>query len=542
MGSQLIEMQIKIVLISIALCCASPALAQTSDPQSDTLFETSAQCLVCHSDLHGPDGMDVSIGTAWRATMMANSARDPYWHAAVRREVLDHPEAQAAIEDECSTCHMPMAHVAAAATGAQSQVFANVASMQTNPAGNIAADGVSCAVCHQILPDNLGTEASLTGGFLIDTAAPSGQRPVYGPHEVDAGRQRLMQSASGFLPTAANHLAQSELCATCHTLYTHALDDQGNEVGRLPEQVPYLEWLASDFRQTQSCQDCHMPALTEDTPISSVLGQPRPALSQHVFLGGNTFVLTILNKYRGELGVQALPQELETAIRRTREHLENDTATLTIGRARRSAGGIEFEIEVTNLAGHKLPTAYPSRRAWLHVTVRDSAGRMLFESGAVNADGSIAGNAGDDDGTTFEPHYTDITRADEVQIYEPILVDWQGRVTTGLLFGVRYVKDNRLLPAGFDKSGAAEDVAVRGEALADADFAAGGDRVRYRLPVAADGILEVEAELMFQSIGYRWAANLEAYAADETDRFGAYYRDTISGAAVRLASDTLTID
>ena len=535
-------MQIKIVLIPIAFGVALPAIAQTPDPQTAGLFETSAQCLVCHSDLRGPDGMDVSIGTAWRATMMANSARDPYWHAAVRREVLDHPEAQAAIEDKCSTCHMPMAHVTAAAAGGQSQVFANIASMLENPAGHIAADGVSCTVCHQILPDNLGTAASYTGGFLIETATPAEQRPIYGPHEVDAGRQRLMQSASGFLPTTATHLARSEHCATCHTLYTEALDDQGNEVGRLPEQVPYLEWLASDFRETQSCQDCHMPALAEDAPISSVLGQPRPALSQHVFLGGNTFMLTILGKYRGELGVEALPQELETAIRRTREHLENDTAALTIGTVRRSPDNVEFVIDVRNLAGHKLPTAYPSRRAWLHVTVRDSAGRVLFESGAVNADGSISGNAGDEDGSTFEPHYADITRAEQVQIYEPILVDWQGRVTTGLLFGARYVKDNRLLPAGFDKAGAAEDVAVQGEALADADFTAGGDRVRYRLPVAADGILEIEAELMFQSIGYRWAANLEAYPAVETDRFGAYYRDTIAGAAVRLAADTIRID
>ena len=30
--------------------------------------------------------------------MMANSAKDPYWQAGVRREVMDHPQAQAAIE------------------------------------------------------------------------------------------------------------------------------------------------------------------------------------------------------------------------------------------------------------------------------------------------------------------------------------------------------------------------------------------------------------------------------------------------------------
>ena len=56
--------------------------------------------------------------------------------------------------------------------------------------------------------------------------------------------------------------------------------------------------------------------------------------------------------------------------------------------------------------------------------------------------------------------------------------DAQGAVTTGLLTAVRYLKDNRLLPRGFDKA-REPDVAVLGEAAQDADFVAGQDRVRY---------------------------------------------------------------
>jgi mono/diheme cytochrome c family protein len=154
-------MQIKIVLIPILLAASTPGLADPVDPAAaGALFQHSSQCVVCHSDLSAPDGSDVSIGTSWRATMMANAARDPYWHAAVRREVLDHPAAQAAIEDKCSTCHMPMAHVTAAAAGGQSEVFANIASMQAKPVGHFAADGVSCTVCHQIGADNFGSTGS----------------------------------------------------------------------------------------------------------------------------------------------------------------------------------------------------------------------------------------------------------------------------------------------------------------------------------------------------------------------------------------------
>ena len=74
------------------------------------------------------------------------------------------------------------------------------------------------------------------------------------------------------------------------------------------------------------------------------------------------------------------------------------------------------------------------------------------------------GNDNDADGSRFEPHYLEITDPDQVQIYEDIMVDYAGAVTTGLLWGVEYVKDNRLLPRGFDKATASDDVAVKGEA------------------------------------------------------------------------------
>src|SRR5574338_1556132 len=50
------------------------------------LFSHSDNCIACHNNLSTEGGEDVSIGTMWRGTMMANSARDPYWQASVRRE------------------------------------------------------------------------------------------------------------------------------------------------------------------------------------------------------------------------------------------------------------------------------------------------------------------------------------------------------------------------------------------------------------------------------------------------------------------------
>ena len=521
----------------IGAAASSPARAEELVGDSPH-FVTSAQCIACHSRLHTPSGDDVSIGFDWRATMMANSARDPYWHAAVRREVTDHPAAQAAIEDKCSTCHMPMARFDAAAAGGRGGVFANLPAAA--PAHELAADGVSCTVCHQIAAEGLGQHASFDGGFTI--AAAGEERPIFGPHDVDAGRQSVMRSAARFTPSASTHLQQSEMCATCHTLYTNALDATGAVIGTLPEQVPYQEWLHSEYRETQSCQSCHMPEVAAEVAISSVLGQPRPRVSQHTFRGGNSFMLGILNKYRGELGVTALPQELDAAIRETKDYLGSQTAALAITSSARAGSSLEFEVAVTSATGHKLPTAYPSRRVWLHVVVSDGAGALLFESGAPKADGAIVGNDNDAEAAAFEPHYDEIRTAEQVQIYESIMVDQRGEVTTGLLHGVRYVKDNRLLPRGFDKTTAAAEVAVHGSAATDANFVAGGDHVRYRLDLGAvpRGELRIAVELLYQAIGYRWAANLRGYEAAETQRFARYYADSAADSAVPLARVTAT--
>src|SRR5262245_34617376 len=116
-----------------------------------------------------------------------------------------------------------------------------------------------------------------------------------------------------------------------------------------------------------------------------------------------------------------------------------------------------------------------------------------------------------------------------------------GQLTTGLLTAVRYVKDNRLLPRGFDKRSASNDIAVRGEAEADADFLGGGDKVRYSVPVgAAEAPFVVEAELWYQPIAYRWAMNLKRYEAAEPSRFVRYYEETAAGSGVVLSRATVS--
>src|SRR5512147_1037738 len=218
------------------------------------LFQTSDRCIACHNGLVTPSGQDVSIGLDWRASIMANSARDPYWQASVRREVIDHPESQAKIEDECASCHMPMARYHAKSRGELGQVFTHLAAEPTSPARREALDGVSCSLCHQMSPENLGAPATFSGQFQIAAPLDRTHRAEFGPFDIDAGLQRVMRSSSGgFLPTRADHIRDSALCASCHTLHTKALGRDGREIGTLPEQTPYQEWLHSSYANERSC-------------------------------------------------------------------------------------------------------------------------------------------------------------------------------------------------------------------------------------------------------------------------------------------------
>ena len=234
---------------------------------------------------------------------------------------------------------MPMANVQSRFQKREPEVFSHLDFGSEKRIDRMAQDGVSCSLCHQIRPDNLGTRESFVGGFVIDTTRPLGERQEFGPFEVEKGENRIMRSSSGgYQPTEGKHIQQSELCATCHTLITTALGPNGQKIGELPEQMPYQEWFNSDFRDKQSCQSCHMPVVEEPVRMTSALGEFREGVSRHVFVGGNFFVQRMLNRYRGELGVVALPAELEGAAARTVEHLQSKTARVAVDRLDVTAG------------------------------------------------------------------------------------------------------------------------------------------------------------------------------------------------------------
>jgi hypothetical protein len=489
-------------------------------------------------------GADVSTDAMWRSSMMANAARDPYWLASVRGEVLAHPDYQAVIEDKCATCHTPMAHFTVATEDGESALLDQGFLTGEHALHGLAVDGVSCTLCHQILEGDFGEPDSFSGGFAVDTALPPGQREAFGPHPVDPGLASIMQGASGFTTVESQHVEAAELCATCHTLYTPYVDASGAIAGVFPEQMAYLEWLASSFGGAVSCQGCHMPAADGGVQLSVTGGPLRSPVHQHEFVGGNAYILRVLETFGEELQVTASSAQFRDKQAGVIEQLQERTATLEIESAEVAGTQLVVDVAISSLVGHKLPTGFPSRRAWIHLVVEDSDGEVVFESGGVEANGAIVGNDNDLDAGLFEEHHSSIEGPDEVQIYETILADTGGSITTVLLKGAGYLKDNRLLPSGFEKEEAHADIAVHGAALVDEDFAGGGDRVSYVVDVSRNpGPYSVMASLLYQSIGYRWTANLGDYDAEEPRAFTAFYEQVandpvvISSAALRVDKD-----
>ena len=83
---------------------------------------------------------------------------------------------------------------------------------------------------------------------------------------------------------------------------------------------------------------------------------------------------------------------------------------------------------------------------------------------------------------TFQPHYETITRQDQAQIYQELIRDPRGRLTTSFLSLADVVKDNRLLPRGWTPT----VELARSEGLGSAKLSAEA-LVRRVLPDLPDG-------------------------------------------------------
>ena len=316
-------------------------------PHGADHFITSDNCLGCHGGLGGApsgvvmflqtgpsygDGYNVSEFGEWRWSPMGLAGRDPIFYAQLESEFALLAEAgaadmQAPLATTCLSCHGAMgqrqleidAHrdpskgldpndfkpsytlLTTPLTSAEEKAQKEAGLFKYHKYGNLAREGISCAVCHHIdppRPDPDHPDYSDLENFLMNST--TGVFPYSPADELngpfDDVKQRPMENALGITPVHNSYIKDSRVCGTCHTINLPNVDaptdkpleglsesDQEilNQAARNGaaflaeeygvtwpepltkfqhsiEQATFLEWQNSDFLH-QSCQDCHMP-------------------------------------------------------------------------------------------------------------------------------------------------------------------------------------------------------------------------------------------------------------------------------------------
>lgn len=490
---------------------------------TNDLFGGSGLCGGCHG--HDPIGyamvtswgQDVNVYDDWAGTMMANSAKDPFWRAKVSHEILVNPTYQMQFQTKCTSCHAPLGHFNAFHNGATTYTIAEMVS------DSLALDGVSCGACHQQKDTLIGKLFS--GNLIYDTT-----KTVYGPFPLPFAGP--MESFIGFKVEKGNHIAKAGLCAGCHTLITDAHDLAGVPTGTtFVEQATYHEWLNSTYNNESNpdsgitCQGCHMPRINENIVIAANFSflSPRKPYGQHHLVGANSFMMNLMNNNKTALGITALSSHFDSAIVRTNRMMQDSAVVMKLDLINRTTDTAFYELKLSNKAGHKFPSGYPSRRAFVQFVVLDAAGDTLFKNGMLNSAYQLIGQD-----PTFEPHHNMINNPNDVQVYELVAGDVLGDVTTVLERAFSCLKDNRLTPVGFKTSHFAYDTTkIVGEASTDADFnyeasteGSGSDVIHFNIPLYGyTGNLNVVSSLYYQTIPHKWLDEMFTFSSPEISSF-----------------------
>lgn len=511
---------------------------QSRDINPNDLFLPALRCKGCH----GPDpmgianvtldGVDINLFDDWEASMMGLAAHDPLWRAKVRQEVLVNPGHSSELQNLCTSCHAPMGHYTA--------FYRNQGHYELDDLyeDSLGLSGVACLGCHSIGFDGLGNR--FTGDIPYDTSRIA-YGPFFGP------MTGPMQLYIGFTPAYSDHVSEGRFCSPCHTLISNAVDLEGNPTGTtFIEQATYHEWLNSSYPiQELPCQRCHMPQVEDPVKIAvGYTGLPgRSPFNLHSFAGANSFMVKLIKDNKEELGINVSDANFDSSLAAITRQLRYNTIDAELSAPLFNGDSVSFELMLTNKAGHKFPSGYPARRAWVEFTLISENNDTIFSSGAWNADGEIKDYIG-----YGEPHHDYIRSESEVQIYEMTMGDVNGDPTTILERSVYHLKDNRLPPLGFTTTHEVYDTTqIVGAALEDPDFnkisgveGNGRDIIHYTIALNGySGVFRAVALVHYQSVPPSWLREMRDLDAPEINTFLSIY-DAADKAPLTIAGDSLS--
>jgi Cytochrome c554 and c-prime len=497
-------------------------------------------CAFCHG---GYDEAHEPL-TLWASSMMAQSARDPIFHACL---AVSNQDANFAGE-LCLRCHAPGGWLGGRVANDPTGASLNATDLE----------GVNCNFCHRMVdPEYHPGQSPVEDELILSSITPSVTTPHSGSFVMDPiDRRRGPFDISYLNPhpwLQSPFHASSRMCATCHDVsnpvYQKMPDGSygltpfnqpapsTSKYTQFPVERTFSEWSLSLFAQgpvemngrfginqtaVSSCQDCHMPGAT-GTGCHPELGPvTRDNLPSHFFNGANTWVLRAVRALNDDATTYLSEASVNASIARA-EGMLRAASDLELTQA-----GRMLNVRILNYSGHKLPTGYAEgRRMWINVKFLDAAGGLVAERGGYDA-------------------ATAVLDRSATKVYECDLgLDAAAAAATGKPEGPGFhfainnkvFKDNRIPPMGFSNA-AFESV----QALpVNASYADGQywDDTLFELP---QGATRAEVRVFHQTTTKEYIEFLRD--ANTTNSAGqiAYDQWVLNGKSAPVEMDHATLD
>ena len=375
-------------------------------------------------------------------------------------------------------------------------------------------DGLQCDFCHRAKDnfkrisnyDKKSRMANGNGGYFVARTDP---------FEVEVEPKFDFQKTG-------------EFCGTCHDVTNPIIKTKTRVNGAVPDMFhpierTYTEWFWSDYRNEQTCQDCHKPM--------KFLG----AQTWLIFPGLDRLWGDVDEKWRKPPFNYQVPlrsEAYQVALIRNHSFVAEQAASVgfvdtptTVSQGK----PVTVKVKVINKAGHRLPTGYAEgRQMWIHIRVADASGSVIFEDGVLDGKGALV-------------------RTPETKVYEQktLAIDYPTTVIAADDQEFHFVlmnfieKDNRIPPKGYNKAAYTADGAfIITRDPKDTDYADGQfwdvTPYTFRVPPDAQGDIQLTATLNYQTFNREYIEFLREHDKEPTQRFGGRARNLPSGPFVNF--------
>lgn len=351
----------------------APSLARTSTGRA-----IDAQSL-SGSESCGTSNCHAEIVEEWRPSAHRYAAMDTVFLA-----IQDVMAKQNGPESTryCAGCHDPISLF----SGTKNIFVENLTSLTGYQ------EGISCMVCHAIQKTDVRGNANYT---ISEPSEYLWQWETKGPGRLV--RDFLIRAYPAEHSRLSKRMFKTpEFCAACHKQF---IDQEVNRVGWVQLQNQYDNWAASHWftkgnsRKTVECRECHMPLAESKDPSAGDAADynrsPRDGRHRsHRFLAANNFMPAVLRLPGAREHVELTERWLrgELPVPEIREKwAEGPIVKITLEAPGVLRSGQQAAVRVvmsSNKVGHDFPTGpLDMIQSWIHITVEDGRGKVVFESG-----------------------------------------------------------------------------------------------------------------------------------------------------------------